>query len=179
MTVISHAVLTHPSLGIYSVLYRNMGVRMNATEIAELFARNLGTLEHNLEGLDPEDFLVRIGEDGMHLNWLIGHTLLSRQNLLIALDPAIYPDDLSTMKAAYMRGTKSSNAETVPSAHLIKTLRASQPILTHTLESTDLSQPGPRKGNLADFALFMAWHETYHVGQSGVLRRLTGKSGAI
>jgi uncharacterized damage-inducible protein DinB len=152
---------------------------MNFTEIAGLFARNLGTLERNLEGLEPEDFLVRIGEDGTHLNWLIGHTLLSRQNLLVTLNPAMRPDDLDTIKAAYKRGTKSSNAETVPSVHLLETLRASQPTLTHALESTDLSQPGPREGNLADFALFMAWHETYHVGQSGVLRRLTGKPGAI
>lgn len=152
---------------------------MNATEITELFARNLGTLERNLEGLEPEDFLVRIGEDGTHLNWLIGHTLLSRQNLLVALDPALRPDDLDAMKTAYVRGTKSSNAETVPTQHLLETLRTTQATLKHALESSDLNQPGPRKGSLADFALFMAWHETYHVGQSGVLRRLTGKPGAI
>ncbi len=71
---------------------------MNPTEIAGLFARNLNTLEHNLEGLEPEDFLIRIGEDGTHLNRWIGHTLLSRQNLLVALNPNLRPENLDTIK---------------------------------------------------------------------------------
>ena len=152
---------------------------MNATEITELFAWNLRTLERNLAGLQPDDFLIRVGEDGSHLNWILGHVLYSRRSLLATLDPDARTDDLEAIKAAYVRGSKASNAEALPSARIIEQLRASQETLTHTLNTTDLSRPDPRDGTLADKALFLAWHETYHVGQAGLLRRLAGKPGAI
>jgi uncharacterized damage-inducible protein DinB len=151
---------------------------MNASELTQIFERNLKKLEQNLEGLSGTDFLVRVGEDGMHLNWLLGHVLHARMQLLRELGGFAHPDE-PLLGVAYARDTRASNAETFPTRILRDALRENQTVLETTLGETDLTQPGPVQGSLADRAAFMAWHETYHVGQSGVLRRLTGKTGAI
>ncbi len=151
---------------------------MNASEIAEVFGRNLNKLEQNLEGLSSMDFLVRVSEDGSHLNWLLGHVLHARMQLLRELGGFVHPDE-SLLEAAYARGTHASNAETFPTQILRDALRDNQIALETTLIETDLTQPAARQGSLADRAAFMAWHETYHIGQSGVLRRLAGKVGMV
>jgi uncharacterized damage-inducible protein DinB len=151
---------------------------MSASEIAEVFGRNLNKLEQNLEGLSGTDFLVRVGEDGTHLNWLLGHVLHARVCLLRELGGFIHPDE-SLLAAAYARGTHASNAETFPTQILRDALRDNQIALETTLMETDLTEPATGRGSLADQAAFMAWHETYHVGQSGVLRRLAGKVGMV
>jgi uncharacterized damage-inducible protein DinB len=151
---------------------------MNASEITGVFERNLKKLERNLEGLSGTDFLVRVSEDGSHLNWLLGHVLHARVQLLRELGGFAHPDE-SLLEAAYARDTRASNAETFPSQILRDALRENQTALEETLHRADLTQPGPRRGSLADRAAFMAWHETYHVGQSGLLRRLAGKAGVV
>ncbi len=144
----------------------------------EVFGRNLTKLEQNLEGLSGTDFLVRVGEDGMHLNWLIGHVLYARMQLLRELGGFVHPDE-SLLEAAYARGTHASNAETFPTQILRDALRDNQIALEVTLGETDLTEPAAQRGSLADRAAFMAWRETYNVGQSGLLKRLAGKVGAV
>lgn len=151
---------------------------MNASELSRIFERNLSTLEKNLDGLSGTDFLVRVSEDGSHLNWLIGHVLHARVRLLRDLGGFAHPDE-ALLETAYGRGSQASNAERFPTRILRDALLENQMALEQTLNATDLTQPGPRSGTLADRAAFIAWHETYHVGQSGVLRRLAGKTGAI
>ena len=151
---------------------------MSGSEIEAIFNRNLERLELNLDGLEGTDFLVRVGEDGSHLNWLLGHVLYERVCLIRDLGGFAHPDE-TLLETAYARGTRASNAETFPTGILRGALRDNQTALEETLSATDLTQPGPRSGTLEDRAAFIAWHETYHVGQSGVLRRLAGKPGAI
>ena len=151
---------------------------MDASEISRVFEHNLDALERNLEGLSGADFLVRVSEDGSHLNWLIGHVLHARVRLLCDLGGFAHPDE-ALLETAYGRGSRASNAEAFPTSTLRDALRTNQIALVTTLDEADLTQPGPRSGTLADRAAFIAWHETYHVGQSGLLRRLAGKMGAI
>ncbi len=151
---------------------------MSGSEIGAIFNRNLDRLERNLDGLDGTDFLVRVSEDGSHLNWLLGHVLHARVCLIRDLGGFAHPDE-RLLETAYAKGTRASNAETFPTRILRDALRDNQTALEETLSATDLTQSGPRSGTLEDRAALMAWHETYHVGQSGVLRRLAGKPGAI
>jgi DinB superfamily len=151
---------------------------MSASEIAEVFGRNLNTLEQNLEGLSGTDFLVRVGEDGMHLNWLLGHVLHARMRLLRELGGFAHPDE-QLLETAYVQGTQPSNAEVFPTQILRDAMGDNQTALETTLQDTDLTQLDPRGRTLSDSAARTAWHETYHVGQSGLLRRLAGKTGAI
>lgn len=147
---------------------------MSGPEIGAVFGRNLSRLETNLEGLEGTDFLVRVGEDGMHLNWLLGHVLHARICLVRDLGGFAHPDE-TLLGTAYARGTHASNAETFPTRILRHALHDSQTMLEATLQDTDLEQPSTQ----AERAALVAWHETYHVGQSGVLRQLAGKPDAI
>ena len=141
--------------------------------------RNLGVFQTNTESLKSKDFLIQTATDGVHLNWILGHVLHSRQILLEALGADASVKNTEILKA-YARGSKTQALEVMPSQDLLQALEVSQTVLETALLAADFSSPSPMgKGTLEDYFEFMTWHETYHAGQSGVLRRLAGFAGQI
>lgn len=58
---------------------------------------------------------------------------------------------------------------------LISMFERTQEILINRLESVDFSQ----SSEILKKLFFYCFHETYHCGQFGILRRILGKKGAI
>jgi uncharacterized damage-inducible protein DinB len=146
---------------------------------------NLGALKMNLEGLTHEESLVQPQPAGNCLNWIVGHILASRAGMLglLGLDNLWTDDELEP----YQRG---SSALTDPArarqlGDLVALLETSQEaILAELSEITDeeLEAPSPDGflGDTVEKALAgLAFHEAYHVGQTGLLRRLLGHEKAI
>ncbi len=153
------------------------------TEPSDRFAstlkRNLGVFQTNTQSLKSKDFLVQSAPDGVHLNWILGHVLHSRQILLEALSADASVKNTEILKS-YARGSKVQALEIMPSQELLQALEVSQVAIETALKDADFSAPSPMgKGTLEDYIDFMTWHETYHAGQSGVLRRLAGFAGQI
>lgn len=141
--------------------------------------RNLGVFQTNTESLKSKDFLVQAAPDGVHMNWILGHVLHSRQVLLEALGVDASVKNTEILKA-YARGSKAQTLEIMPSHDLVQALEVSQTAIEAALKDADFSTPSPMgKGTLEDYLDSMTWHETYHAGQSGVLRRLAGFPGQI
>jgi uncharacterized damage-inducible protein DinB len=141
--------------------------------------RNLGVFQTNTESLKSKDFLIQTATDGIHLNWILGHVLHSRQILLEALGADASVKNTEILKA-YARGSKTQALEVMASQDLLQALEVSQTVLETALLAADFAAPSPMgKGTLEDYFEFMTWHETYHAGQSGVLRRLAGFAGQI
>jgi uncharacterized damage-inducible protein DinB len=157
-----------------------MGV-MTKTDLrfSGVFQRNLGAFQTNTQGLSTKDFLVQPASDGVHMNWLLGHVLHSRQVLLEALGVDASVKNTEILKS-YARGSKAQTLEVMPSQELLQALEASQTAIEAALKDADFAAPSPMgRGTLEDYVDFMSWHETYHAGQSGVLRRLAGFAGQI
>jgi hypothetical protein len=156
-------------------------VTMTKTQVrfSSVLRRNLGVFQTNAESLKQKDFLIQTASDGVHFNWILGHVVHSRQILLEALGAEPSVKNTEILKA-YAKGGKTQALEVMPSQDLLSALEVSQAALEKALEDADFASPSPMgKGTLEDYFELMTWFETYHAGQSGVLRRLAGFAGQI
>jgi uncharacterized damage-inducible protein DinB len=142
----------------------------------------------NVDGLTHEDSLIQPVPGGNRLNWVMGHLVLIDQRILRRLgQPPVMP--LESL-ARYDRGTPplTDPAQAVPFPTLVHAWAASAPAidaglaaltpaaLESPVEFTPTHNPNETVRTLLTFLMF---HQAYHAGQTGVLRRLAGKPGAI
>ena len=161
---------------------------MNATELSNLFRISHYAIHANLEGFTHEDGLRRPEPDGNCANWVLGHIVASRNGILAILgeEPALH----GAVADRYKRGSSAISHER-DAAHmelLVKALDDSQERILDALAratALDLAKPAAAPvvtsgdTSVGGQLSFLHFHESYHSGQLGLLRRLAGKPGAI
>ena len=142
----------------------------------------------NVEGLTHEDSLHHPAPCGNCLNWVLGHLLWVDQKMLRRLDqPQVMPE---TTLARYARGSApiEDPAEAIDMATLAAAWSTSLPrieaglaALTPEVLNTPAGDSPTNNPNETVRSLLhtLIFHQAYHAGQTGVLRRLAGKDGAI
>jgi uncharacterized damage-inducible protein DinB len=141
------------------------------------------TIGVNIEGITHDDSLSRPDAGGNCINWVLGHIVASRNGMLATLGQPPYWSDDSV--ALYRRGSSgelpTDGLKSLPT--LITDLDASSARVRAALETVDesaLAAPAPSGDRTVGQRLaFLVFHESYHVGQIGLLRRLVGQPGAI
>ena len=159
-----------------------------ATELmSDQLSYNHGILKANTDGLTHEDSLAAPPEGGNCINWVVGHVVATRNSFLKLLgrDP-IWDKERA---APYGRGSDPITARNaVPLEEILADYAASQEAILDALKGLsddDLNAKSPMsffKGEAETVGSAIAafvFHETYHIGQTGVLRRVAGKDGAI
>jgi DNA polymerase/3'-5' exonuclease PolX len=142
-----------------------------SVELVKLFSSVDRVLKTNLRGITNAESLTQI-DNCNTLNWLVGHLVICRNGVhsLIGI-PAIGNEKI---KAMYERGSKrmtdTSGAEDLET--LVKMFDESQ---VKVMEGVAKVTGEQVKEKLA----FLGFHEAYHVGQIGTMRKLLGKEGAI
>jgi hypothetical protein len=145
-------------------------------------------LHANVEGVTQEESLVRPEPGGNCLNWVVGHLVAVYNNALplFGQERVVEPAVLKR----YDRGSAplTDPAEATDIGELMRlwdqaAARVDAGIATLVPET--LEQPAPFSpsgdpsetvGSLVATVLF---HQGYHAGQTGVLRRIAGHAGAI
>ncbi len=141
------------------------------------------TIGVNIEGITHEDSLVRPDGGGNCINWVLGHIVASRNGMLAMLGQPPYWSDEQV--ALYRRGSSGElpTDGLKPLPALIEDLDASAARVRAALDAVDdaaLAATAPSGDRTIGQRLaFLVFHESYHVGQIGVLRRLVGRPGAI
>ncbi len=147
---------------------------------ATLFRFNSGLLSLGLSDLDQDDAVRRWKDgDGSSIAYLTGHITSSRYGLLKALgtatenpygdlfgaevgskDGSAYPG-ITELKAGWVEAAEKLHAalDAVTDEEALAAQEGGLPIPDRTL-----------RGRLT----FMAWHESYHIGQIGILRTEMG-----
>ena len=121
---------------------------------------------------------------GHNARWIVGHLAGYRNQVasLIGLEPRATP-----WAAAFARGTSAADLpEDVDPGVLVASFHAAQAAVAGGWEAVteaDLAKPFGRtlpdgSDTVGDAIRFFAWHEAYHLGQLGLLRRLAGKPGS-
>jgi len=142
----------------------------------------------NVEAVSHEDSLESAERGGNSLNWVLGHIVASRTGMLRLLggEPTL-PDD---RRRLYARGSAAIGAgsDCVPFEELRRRFEESQRQILEKLEAADdalwsrqvpgLFDPDAREPLGVQLAAFV-FHESYHAGQLGVIRRAIGKAAAI
>jgi uncharacterized damage-inducible protein DinB len=154
---------------------------MDAEALIMLFKYNHYVLKTNTEGLGHEDSLIQPQPGGNCMNWVLGHILVYRNRALklIGEEPVWSEEDA----AQYARGstpiTDSSRAR--PLEEILAAFTQSQEQIIQKLgqlSEQELAAPADQ-GTVGQRLAFLQFHEAYHMGQVGLLRRLAGKEGAI
>lgn len=155
-------------------------------ELADAFARNVRVIRAQADGLSHEDSLIQPPFRGNCLNWVLGHVVGSRNELLEALgQPAVMP---AAQYVHYDRGSEpvtQAGEQVLPLAELLSMLDESQVRLADALggsSAADMAREvkvGERTTGLGKWAFFLYFHETYHVGQTELLRQLAGKNDQV
>ena len=144
------------------------------------------SIKRNLEGVSHEDSLLHPQPAGNSANWVLGHILASRGGLLKNLGDQPLLDDAAIQQ--YRRGSDGNVPNPLPLDDLLAALDRSQPkiiagmkrIPDTTLEAkSPFNSPAGPDATYADALAAMVFHESYHAGQLGLLRRVCGKKGAI
>ena len=144
-------------------------------------------LNANLEGFTDEDALVQPPGGGNCANWIFGHIIASRSaTLKLVKQSGVWSDDLNNR---YKRGSDplESGGDAVSLKKLRGDFATSQEKLMQGLESlseedlNEVLEPafGSKATSRIEQLAFLQFHESYHVGQIGLLRRIVGKPGAI
>lgn len=153
---------------------------MDPQSLARTFALNHQVIKRNTEGMTHEDSLRHPEPGGNCLNWVVGHIVAARNSILELLgEDGVWTEEEA---APYARGTKPiAAADARPLASILRDLDRSQERLSSRLQgvsAADLARAAG-DGTVGEKLAFLQFHETYHAGQTGLLRRLSGKTGAI
>jgi hypothetical protein len=142
----------------------------------------------NLQGVTQAESLVQPRPAGNCLNWAVGHLVCIYNNALPLFGQANVVDPATL--ARYDRGSApiTDAAEAMDIGELISIWDQAHPRVDAGLAAMTpeaLEQPAPFSpsddpdetvGSLVATILF---HQSYHVGQTGILRRVSGHEGAI
>lgn len=154
---------------------------MSVDALRKLFDINHKALGMNVNGLTHEESLIQPPGGGNCLNWVAGHIVATRNFVLglVGEEPIWGEADA----APYKRGSAPIRDGRVaaPFERIMADFSRSQERIRAglaRLTDADLARE-QGKETLADSLHFLQFHEAYHVGQAGLLRRIAGKEGAI
>lgn len=142
----------------------------------------------NVDGVTQAESLVQPQPAGNCMNWVVGHLLAIYHNVLPLLgqEPVL---DATALKR-YDRGSAPlrNSADALDISELMKAwdeccMRVDAGLAS--LSDETLAEPAPRSPTnnpnetIGSLLSTVCWHQAYHSGQLGVIRRIAGKPGAI
>ena len=142
----------------------------------------------NLKGLTEEDGFKQPSPGGNCLNWVAGHIVGTRGATLEVLGQECpFPGG---KYARYVRGSDAVTVseETVPLSEMLADFTATADGLKAGLagltserlaEKAPFSPGNDEKETVGSLMAGLVFHESYHCGQLGVLRRMAGAEGII
>ena len=157
---------------------------------AETLQTHLGLTEYvlkrNVEGLTHEDSLRQPQPGGNCANWTLGHIVRTRNNFLgmLAGKPLLDPQKFDR----YEINPIEKDSDAVRWEELITAYdQLTGPIMESLgkltpekmAEKAPFSPSGNPNETIGSLLAAFTFHEAYHSGQIGLLRRLTGREGAI
>lgn len=159
-----------------------------AETLAIQFGYCHGLTNRTLAGIPEDAAFLSPEPGGNNLNWVLGHIASSRNGLLglLGREPTF---DKEKAKC-YGRGTApmTDRGEAVPTAELLAAFNASQDavlaglaaLTPEMMEAAAPFSPSERDDETVGSLLAgLGFHESYHVGQLGILRRFSGAEGVV
>jgi len=161
---------------------------MTAEMLTSQFKFSERVLRDNTVDLTHSETCLQPSSGGNCVNWIVGHILTNRNTVLQLLgEKPIWSKEKA---APYGRGSDPVRDpdSAVSFDQMLKDHATSQRRIVAALQrlgSPGLAKPAPSEmtgGKEASIGTMLAgflFHEAYHVGQTGIVRRLIGKEGAI
>lgn len=155
-------------------------------QLADAFALNVRIMKSQAEGLSHADSLRQPPFRGNCLNWVLGHLLLNRNRVLAVLgqEPVLDGDTLSRYETGSEPVTGDEDG-ILTLEELLDGMVAGQEKIAAGLQQAsaeDLAQEiqaGERTMTLGRRLFGLYFHDTYHTGQTEMLRQLAGADDKV
>ena len=155
-------------------------------EMIEAFGRNWDIIQRQTSGLSHDQCLLQPPFGGNCMNWVLGHILDNRNDLLLAVDAETVLTDEEASRYGYGSDPVCEDGEDViPLARMLGLLQESQERIAVALSRltvenlTKMVRDHRGVITLANGLFFIYYHETYHTGQTELLRQLAGTDDKI
>ncbi|EJL75453.1 hypothetical protein [Chryseobacterium populi] len=152
-----------------------METKSNDIEIIKIqLTSNYKVISLNMEGITNEESMIFPNGEANCMNWIFGHLIYIRNAFLNVLgEESVWDNEKFS---CYNRGEIPLNRkeEFVTFEELKSYLKESQDKLEAKLNILESFVPE----TVEDISV-LSYHEAYHSGQMGYLRRILGKPGAI
>jgi uncharacterized damage-inducible protein DinB len=171
------------------VMEMAVGERVGEVEVFRQMARMIhGVVHRCADGVSQEESLIAPESGGNCLNWVMGHLLHVYNALLPALGQARVMEKEETER--FKRGAPGLQAAD-GAMDMAKMMAAWDAVASRvdaglsdlTAEALDAKAPFSPSNNpketLRTLVTTILFHQAYHAGQTGLLRRIAGKAGAI
>lgn len=160
---------------------------ISATQLADAYTRNVSIVKMQTEGLSQADSLLQLPFRANCMNWIVGHLVTNRYSVLQLLQGST-PVEAERV-TRYMRESTPINGEqdgVLPLDKLLELLEQAQTQISTCLTEvtpTDLEKQlafyGRKTMSLAEWLMFFYFHDTYHTGQTEILRQAAGRDDKI
>jgi uncharacterized damage-inducible protein DinB len=155
--------------------------------LADAFKRNIEIIKMQTTNLSQEDSLVQLPFRGNCMNWIIGHILTNRYSVIKLLTgerPAEADQVIRYEREA--EPITGQGAGVLPLEQLIVLLEHTQAQIAALLSEIThddlyrlLVLYGRQSRTVAEWLMFLYFHDTYHTGQTEILRQASGKNDKI
>lgn len=143
-------------------------------ELISIFKYNHFVINKNLESISQQLSLKEPEAGGNSMNWVLGHIVINRDGVLKLLKQDPMCD--GKMEKIYVKASHiKENKESVKVDKLLRLYNDIQDVIIKTLSDFNPEENREAVLNIAGYA----FHEAYHSGQLGVLRRVIGKKGKL
>jgi hypothetical protein len=156
--------------------------------LIDLLDTNFNIIQRQTKGLTHADSLLQLPFRGNCLNWVMGHIVERRDKMLTLVNESTLwtPEQV----ARYERNSAPvlNGDDALPFEKILADFATGQDRLTGKLKQMnidDLTMTGKQviqgmpPQSIGEWLQFFVWHETYHVGQTEILRQLTGVNDKV
>ena len=160
---------------------------ISTQNLTDFYARNVEIIKMQTENLTHEESLIQLPFRSNCLNWVVGHVLANRCNILKLLGAEDLRPEVNLDHYERESDPVLGDGEGVLSLEeLIDHLEESQIRLTAALENEtveSIQRTAPYRDRperpLSYWLFFLYFHDSYHVGQTEILRQAAGKDDKI
>jgi uncharacterized damage-inducible protein DinB len=152
-----------------------------AETLAEYYGLTYRVINRQLDGVTHEESLVQPPFRGNCLNWVLGHIVVTRADVLAALEETAPWSEADAARYQPNSEPVMDGEQALPLSQLQTLLEESQKrILAGLARATpEFMAAKLDEETRAQHVTFSIWHETYHVGQLELLRQLAGKNDKV
>jgi uncharacterized damage-inducible protein DinB len=151
---------------------------MTAELLLNQFQASHSVLRRNLDGISHEESLSTPRDGSNSLNWVLGHLVATRNLVLDLLDQ---PSVLTKEQAVAYRGDGGDPSRFLGLEDLKAALERSQEAIHSGFQklSSESMKARVYGSTVGEMLAVLSFHEGYHGGQIGIIRRSLGHAGVI
>ena len=159
---------------------------INAAYLANAYAGNVRLIKMQTEGITHAESLTQTPYNINSLNWVVGHVVVNRDNVLDLLgEPRLLVPQNTARYKRHSEPIYADDPDVLHLERLLELLDEGQTRLEAALDEMDADalsrtiQLGEHTMTVFQRLFGFYFHDTYHTGQTDLLRQVAGKNDKI